>query len=105
MNTAMKETRNPAWPLIFLTHATAGLFFAYETAGALGPDLGRKERGKEKKKKRNQKEMKKKYRGTFSYPLFLPFTIFIPFYGANIPSTATEMGFTDHQIGLLYSGI
>lgn len=31
--------RNPWWPLLFLTHSLAGLYFAYETAGALAPDL------------------------------------------------------------------
>lgn len=48
-------SRNPWWPLILLAHACAGLYFAYETAGALAPDL------------------------------------------------QSQMGFTSHQIGLLYS--
>lgn len=52
----MEESkRNPIWPLIFLTHSCAGLFFAYETPGSLAPDL------------------------------------------------KDNMGFTPHQIGLLYS--
>ncbi len=35
----MGKGPNPWWPLIFLTHCSGGLYFAYETAGALAPEL------------------------------------------------------------------